>query len=103
MPNDVKKWLLKKSSIDQGRTDVKNRLGDRVTPAKERLGARIEFKTPTMPKKKNTTKGKRKADTTEKKAWVEKKHGVLAKGETIYSKIECRSSKRCLLAKVMDE
>ena len=58
-----------------------------------------------MPRKKSTTKdkGKRKADTIEKKAWVEKKHGVLAKGETSYSMIECRSSKGCLLAKVMEE
>ena len=64
LPNDVKKWLLKKSSIDQGRTDVKNRLGDRVTPAKERLGARIEFKTPIMPRKKNTTRDKGKGKLT---------------------------------------
>ena len=58
-----------------------------------------------MPKKRSSAKdkGKRKADTTEKKAWVEKKHGVLAKGDTIYSKIKCRSSKGCLLAKVKDD
>ena len=109
LPNDVKKWLLKKPSKDmkknQSKTDVKSLLGGKVIPVKERLGEKVEFKTPTMPRKKSSTKdkGKRKADTSEKKAWVEKKHGVLAKGETTYSKIECRSSKGCLLAKVMDE
>ena len=58
-----------------------------------------------MPRKKSSKKnqGKRKVDSTKKEAWVEKKHGVLAEGETIYTKIECRSSNGCLLAKVMDE
>ena len=42
LPNDVKRWLLNKPSKDmkknQSKTNVKNCLGDKVIPAKERLG-----------------------------------------------------------------
>ena len=108
LSNDVKRWLNGRSQKDRTKiekTNVKTRLGDKKIPAKERLGGRVEFKTPVIPKKKsaNKDKGKRKFDSTEKKVWVEKKHGVLAVGETIHTKIECRASYGCLLAKVMDE
>ena len=58
-----------------------------------------------MPKKKCVAKDKekRKADSTEKKVWVEKKHGVMAKGETMSTKIVCRSSKGSLLVQEMDD
>ena len=58
-----------------------------------------------MPKKKSVAKGKekRKANSTEKKVWVEKKYSVMAKGETISTKIVCRPSKGSLLVKEMDD